>query len=73
MDGFICIGRVPAEVQIKAMAAMATKRPRRLTHSRGDVIDVGLRYRLFKPDGARAFQLMTHERYNTAVSKNRRR
>ncbi|WP_421179328.1 hypothetical protein [Aeromonas enteropelogenes] len=55
------------------MTAMATKRPRRLTHSRGDVIDVGLRYRLFKPDGARAFQLMTHERYNTAVSKNRRR
>lgn len=72
MNGFRCIGRIPAEIQVKAAALLASQRPRRLTHCRGDVIDVGLRYRLFRPQWARTFQLMTHERYNTAVSRNRR-
>lgn len=72
MDGFRCVGRIPAEIQVKAATLLASQRPRRLTHCRGDVIDVGLRYRLFRPLRAQEFQLMTHERYNTAVSKNRR-
>lgn len=72
MDGFRCIGRIPVEIQVKAAALLASQRPRRLTHCRGDVIDVGLRYRLFRPGHSQEFRLMTHERYNTAVSKNRR-
>ncbi|WP_435033229.1 ParE family toxin-like protein [Aeromonas salmonicida] len=36
------------------------------------MINVGLRYRLFRPLRTREFQLMTHERYNTAVGRNRR-
>ncbi len=70
MDGFRCIGRIPAEIQVKAAALLASQRP--LTHCRGDVIDVGLRYRLFRPGHSLEFRLMTHERYNTAVSRNRR-
>lgn len=72
MDGFRCIGRIPAEIQVKAAALLASQRPRRLTHCRAGVIDVGRRYRLLRPDGAGEFQLMTHERYNAAVSKHRR-
>lgn len=72
MDGFRCIGRIPAAIQEKAASLLTSQRPRRLTHCRADVINVGLRYRLFRPLKSREFQLMTHERYNTAVSKNRR-
>ena len=72
MDGFRCIGRIPAAIQDKAAALLTSRRPRRLTHCQGIVIDVGLRYRLFRPTGAREFQLMTHERYNTAISRKRR-
>lgn len=72
MDGFRCIGRIPAAIQEKAAALLASQRPRQLIGGRGDVIDVGLRYRLFRPLRAREFQLMTHERYNTAVSRNRK-
>ena len=73
MDGFRCIGRIPAAIQEKAAALLTSQRPRRLTHCRADVIDVGLRYRLFRPLRTREFQLMTHERYNRMTSKKKRR
>lgn len=68
---FINVGRVPANVEAEACKALACRRPRKLVGGRGDVIDVGRRYRLFRPCGATQFQLMTHERYNKVAAKNR--
>lgn len=70
---FINVGRVPASIEVIAVTALACKRPRKLNSGRGDVIDVGLRHRLFRPCGAKRFQLMTHERYNKLTTKKRSR
>lgn len=72
MDGFITVGKIPHQITEKALALL-NQRPRRLHSGRGDVIDVGLRYRLFRPCGAQCFQLMTHERYNKLTTKKRSR
>lgn len=70
MSEFITVGKIPAPVVAKAQSLLC-QRPRKLAGGRGDVIDVGLRYRLFRPCGASQFQLMTHERYNKVAAKNR--
>lgn len=70
MSGFITVGRIPAPVVEKAQSLLC-QRPRKLVGGRGDVIDVGLRYRLFRPCGSAQFHLMTHERYNKIAAKNR--
>ncbi|MGL4353860.1 MAG: hypothetical protein ACRCTP_08080 [Aeromonas popoffii] len=72
MEGFKSLGRIPAQIQVKAAVILACKRPRRLQSGCGDVIAVGYRYRLFRPCGASDFQLMTHERYNKLTVKKRR-
>ena len=72
MDGFITVGKIPPQIAEKAHALLS-QRPRKLHSGRGDVIDVGFRYRLFRPCGARSFQLMTHERYNKLTTKKRSR
>jgi hypothetical protein len=69
MEGFRCIGWIPAAIKEKAAAMLATQKPRQLNCRRGDVIEVGFRYRLFRPVGAREFQLMTHEQYDKAISR----
>ena len=70
MSGFITVGKIPTLVVAKARSLLCL-RPRKLAGGRGDVIDVGLRYRLFRPCGSAQFQLMTHERYNKVAAKNR--
>lgn len=70
MSGFVTLGKIPAPVVAKAQSLLC-QRPRKLVGGRGDVIDVGLRYRLFRPCGSAQFQLMTHERYNKIAAKNR--
>lgn len=70
---FINVGRVPTHIEAIAASALACKRPRKLASGCGDVIAVGYRFRLFRPCGARCFQLMTHERYNNLTTKKRSR
>ncbi len=72
MDGFRCIGRIPAVIQEKAAVMLAYQRPRQLIGGRGEVIEVGYRYRLFRPTRAKGFQLMTHARYSEAVKQKGR-
>lgn len=73
MIAIINVGNVPTHIEAIAAEALTCKRPRKLRSGRGDVIAVGLRYRLFRPFGASCFQLMTHERYNKLTTKKRGR
>ncbi len=71
-ESFINVGNVPLAIEAIAAEALAHQRPRKLKYVGGEVINVGLWYRLFKPRHATCFQLMTHERYNKLASKKKR-
>ena len=70
---FINVGSVPQRIEARAAAALACSKPRKLKYACGEVIEVGLRYRLFRARGATCFSLMSHERYNRMTSKKKRR
>ncbi|RKJ89942.1 hypothetical protein D6R50_12020 [Aeromonas veronii] len=70
---FKTMGGVPPGIEAKAVTRLACAKPRKLKYIGGEVIDVGLRYRLYRAAGAACFSLMTHERYSHLTSKKKRR
>ncbi|RKJ83795.1 hypothetical protein D6R50_24140 [Aeromonas veronii] len=70
---FKTLGNVPTGIEARAAELLACARPRKLKYAGGEVIDVGLRYRLYRAAGAACFSLMTHERYSSLTSKKKRR
>ncbi|QTL95556.1 hypothetical protein AjGTCBM29_03475 [Aeromonas jandaei] len=70
---FRCAGRIPHAIQAIAATLLVTAGSRKLKYIGGEVINVGLRYRLYRAAGATCFSLMTHERYSSMTSKKKRR
>lgn len=70
---FETVGRVPSAIQERAASLLPSAKPRKLKYIGGEVIEVGLRYRLYRRIGCTYFLLMSHERYNNLTSMNRRR
>lgn len=70
---FKTLGRVPPAIQARAASMLPLSKPRKLKHCGGEVIDVGLRYRLYRAAKATCFFLMSHERYSKMTAKKRQR